>query len=115
MDQITDSGSYYTNHNNNNNNNNIKNNFLSDEVNDAQQQQPPNHFNFVKRVVPLSSSANSNTTKRHRSSISEPKSFMSSISSNPSSNLNSLDFWDYTIELECLQGPKGWSFFNLFV
>lgn len=24
-----------------------------------------------------------------------------------SSGLNSLDLWDYTIELECLQGPEG--------
>lgn len=116
--------SYFSTTNNNNNNNNYmnaKNNCsegLVDEVNDAQ----PHHnhqFNFVKRVVPLTSSASPGTTKtmgRHRTSISEPKSFMSS----PSNNLNSLDFWDYTIELECLQGPKGLCvvfcfFFSFFI
>lgn len=104
--------SYFSSNNNNNNDHymNAKNNCSEalDEVNDAQ----PHHnhqFNFVKRVVPLTSSATPGTAKnmgRHRTSVSEPKSF--------NSNMNSLDFWDYTIELECLQGPKGWFFLKIF-
>lgn len=27
------------------------------------------------------------------------------------SGLNSLDLWDYTVELECLQGTEGWNFY----
>lgn len=30
----------------------------------------------------------------------------------PTSDLASLDCWDYTIELECLRGPQG--IFNIF-
>lgn len=104
--------SYFSSNNNNDHYMNAKNNCSEglDEVNDAQ----PHHnhqFNFVKRVVPLTSSATPGTAKnigRHRTSVSEPKSFMSN-------NLNSLDFWDYTIELECLQGPKGWFFGFYFI
>lgn len=30
------------------------------------------------------------------------------------SRMNSMECWDYTIELECLNGPQGWLFFFLF-
>lgn len=31
-----------------------------------------------------------------------------SINSWELNGLNSLDLWDYTVELECLQGTEGW-------
>lgn len=39
--------------------------------------------------------------------MSESSEMPSASNSSVSSTLNSLDFWDYTIELECLQETSG--------
>jgi len=41
-----------------------------------------------------------------------PKDDIWDTPSSPSSNMTSMDCWDYTVELECLQGPQGCSPFN---
>lgn len=68
-----------------------------------------NHRNSIdKRRLKMSSSSLSPETSLSSSSSKDDEDIWEAdLTPAPISRLNSLDCWDYTIELECLRGPEG--------
>lgn len=68
-----------------------------------------NHRNLIgtKRSKMSSSSLSPETSLSSSSSKDDEDIWESDLAPAPISRLNSLDCWDYTIELECLRGPEG--------
>lgn len=67
-----------------------------------------NHHRLNKKRLKMSSSSLSPETSLSSSSSKDDEDIWETDLPPPSiSRLNSLDCWDYTIELECLRGPEG--------
>jgi len=65
-----------------------------------------NHRRSInKKRLNMSSSSLSPETSLSSSSSKDDEDIWETAA--PISRLNSLDCWDYTIELECLRGPEG--------
>lgn len=68
-----------------------------------------NHRNSIgkNRLKMSSSSLSPETSLSSSSSKDDEDIWESDLAPSAISRLNSLDCWDYTIELECLRGPEG--------